>query len=208
MHRIKIEMGSNYTFFTLVGWILNWCKIVNFEIIRHYYHTAGMLSCGLLDSDYFFGQSLFLYQRPVFIQFFEIRVDQTQRVFFRISGYGPSPEGVIFAKHLFYKTVSTGLIKSGKIQIYIRLFITVKTQESFKGYVVPVTLHVCSAIRTTGRRQIISGTKSNIIYHFIKFTFRTKIMWSQRIHLSYADKCCYKRGTNRSSGTYDVTVFI
>ena len=77
---------------------------------------------------------------------------------------GSGPESLTFAKDDFCVVVGPALVFAGKIQVYIRLFIPLKAQESLKGNIKAVLREGMSADRAELIRHVASGHAAVFFY--------------------------------------------
>ena len=83
------------------------------------------------------------------------------------------------------------LVISGKVQVDIRLFVSLESKESLKWNIKSVFDQLLSTDRTVLIRHIVS-TATHIFFHFFRIkitivTIAAIVMWNQRIDLR--DSC-------------------
>ena len=88
-----------------------------------------------------------------------------------------------FAEQLLGVPMCLVLIFSGKVQVDIRRFITVKAQKSLKGNVVSVPMVGSATFRTVFGRQIEPGAIGAIGNKLAMFTMGANVVGRQRIDL-------------------------
>ena len=108
--------------------------------------------------------------------------------------------------------MSLTLIFSWEIQINIRLFVSLKSEECLKRNIKSRLCEVFSTIRTLLVWHVTAGTTGKcshlIRIKIIIVTFFTVIMRTQRINLCNTRHCSNKRRTYWASRTYQISILI
>ena len=154
------------------------CKIIYFIIRWNNNHSSGVLTSCSFYSGTADRQSVFFSRICSLSGFFKIMFGITECSLRLHTAYSTGFKYIFRSEQFFGIPMSAALIFTGKVQIYIRRFITVKSQKCFKRNIMSVPLHIRSAFRTVLLRQIKTGTDTSIRNKFTVLTFRTHIMRS------------------------------
>ena len=104
------------------------------------------------------------------------------------------------------------LIIPGEVQVDIRLFVSLKSEESLKWNVKSVFDQLFPTDRAQLVRHIVPAS-SGIFSHLIRseitvMTFLAIVMRGQRIHLRNSGHGRHKRGPYGTTGTNQISVFV
>ena len=155
--------------------MLYWRKFINLSSLWNNYNSSWMLSCcfnSCTPLRYSVSFSTTYRYSSFFIIFFHITIRCLISYCTNSSRFKCSS----FTKYNFCIFMCFCLIFSREVKIYIWLFISIKSQESFERYVHTIFIKSMSTFRTHFIRQIKS-----IFYTIISkvwiFALRTSIMW-------------------------------
>ena len=178
---VVTKMRCAHITFHIVRRILDGRNIRNVHLLWHNHQTACMLPrCAfrpfhgvLQGADTRSGKMLLFFRHIRLLQVFP---NKPIGCFFLNTGNRSGTKHFSFSKKLFGIFMNGGHIYTGKIQVDIRFFIPVKTQEHFKRNRMSVAIHRGIAVRTFFRRQVKSGLYRSIFYKFTVLTMRTNIV--------------------------------
>ena len=203
-----IKMGGNGFRGQIICRMLQRCKEMHIHIARHYHDTRWMLACGTLYSltacrhmankGLPLGLSLFL---VVFLH-------KTVGGLIRHCSNGAGSEYIVLAKKLLCVLMSHRLIFTREVQINIWYLISIKAQEHCKRNFVTILQHIGTTHRTFLIWQIIAAAIGAIQHKLAMLAIRTTPMRWQRIYLCNICHGSHKGGTYRTSGTYQITIYI
>ena len=107
---------------------------------------------------------------------FQVFQNKPERRLFRNGRDRSGLENMIGAEQFLRITVNVALVLAGEIQVDIRLFIAIESQERFKRNVMPVPIHGPPANGTVLRRKVEPGTHAAVGEKFAVLAFRADIV--------------------------------
>ena len=156
-------------------------KVIYVIIIRHNDHTAWMLSRCSLDAGATNGKPVDFCWTASNAPFVQVFFHITICGFICHSGNRSGFKHIISPEQFFCVTMGRGLIFTREIQVNIRCFITIEAQKCFKWNIMPISVHLCSALRAFLRWQIKPRTNAAICNKFTVLAFWADIMRCKRI---------------------------
>ena len=203
-----IKMGGNGFRGQIICRMLQRGKEMYIHIPRHYHDTRWMLTCGTLYSltacrhmankGLPLGLSLFL------IVFLHKAIGSL----IRHRSNRACSEYIVLAKKLLCVFMCHRLIFTREVQINIWYFIAIKAQEHRKRNFVTILQHIGTTHRTFLIWQIIAAAIGAIQHKLAMLAIRTTPMGWQRIYLCNICHGSHKGGTYRTSGAYQITIYI
>ena len=154
IYGMVIEMGGNGIHSHIVSRLLYRCEAVYLFSIRHNYDSTRMLSCGSLNIYAALGKSFNLCMTLGNSSVFAILKHITICSLFRNGTNCSGSEGIILTEDFADISMGSRLIFSGEVQIYIRLLITLESQECFKWYIMSFLFQRCAALRADCIRHV------------------------------------------------------
>ena len=179
---------------------------MNIHIARYNHDTAWMLASSSFNTGKAFYKTCNMCRMHMQIFCLIIFFDITKSRFDSNRWNRTGATNIIASEKFFCIFMCCRLIISGKVQINIRYFITMETHKHCKRNIVPITDHLCTALRTCFSRQV--KTWRNFFFHeeLAVFTLWTAVMRFQRIDLCNIDHSRYKRRTDRTTGPNQITI--
>ena len=195
--------------FRFVGRILDRREVIDIHVGRNNDDAARMLTGRPLDALAAGGQTLTLgtgHALDAF--FFAITADVAERRFLCDCGDRAGTEDVILTEDLAGKQMGGRLIVAREVQVDIRDFVAVETEEGLKRNVLSVADHLLTAFRTVLIRQVIAGGIFVGIRPFQMVTVRTDIMRRHRVDFRDTGHRRDERRADRTTGTDQIAVLI
>ena len=171
-------------------------------------YAAGMLSSGTPYLRTAHGKPLYLsLPHPYWMGLITVILVISQHVAIGClilhRAYGTGLVGLPLSEQHLRIGVGLRLVISGKIKVYIRLLITLKSKEGLKRYVKTVLYELRPAHRAVPVRHVVARPGAVLLYYIRvkvrKMALRTPVMRRQRIDLGNASKGGRKGRSHRTS---------
>ena len=135
INRMVFKMGRDRKLVFIICRELNRRKLVYFISVRKNNDSAGMLSRASFYIFAAFCKSLHFAFSKLLMMSFHVTFNVTVGCLFRACGYGSRTECMPFSEKHLCIIMRFRLIFSGKIKVYIRFFIALKSHKGFKRYI-------------------------------------------------------------------------
>ena len=208
MQRMKIEVSGNDIRIGIIRRVLHRAEIIHLVFIGNNDHSARVLPSGTLNAGTALDQSVFLsicYRLTPFLQKM-LHISESGLVLYGTDGaclkYMVTPE------QFFGVPMCTRLILVGKIQVNVRLFVSIKAEKCLKRNLVPVLIHFFPTDRTVFMWQIKAGAITAIGNKLTILALTAKVMGRQWVYLRNTSHSSNKGGTDRTSGSDLIAVLI
>ena len=176
VQRVEVEVRRQNIRLCVICWMLHRGKIIDIIIAGNNNHTAGMLAGRSLDASTTNGKAVCLCGAIVQASFLQKLLNITIGSFFCDCRNRSCFKYVITSKELFCITMGRGLVFTGEVQVDIRCFIAVKSQEGFKRNVVAVPIHFSAAFRAVLWRQVKAGADAAVCDKLAVLALRADIV--------------------------------
>ena len=196
MNRMEIEVSRDVIGVLIVCGMLHRAEVVDLHSSWHNHHTAGMLAGSALDAGTSRRQSGLLSPVHHSTLAFGVFLYKADTGFLRHRGNGSGFEHVILAEQGFCIPMSVALILTGKVQVDIRGFISVKAQKGFKGNIMAIPVVGSAALRTVFIRQVKARPNGAVGNKLAVMAFWAHIMRAQWVYLGNTGHGGHKAGTN------------
>ena len=131
---------------------------------------------------------------------------------FRQGTYCACAERLPFSEDDLRIGVRRALVLTRKVQVDIRLFVSLKAEEGLKGNIKAVFSHFCAAVRADLIRHVAACGARKLLRNFrveVRVAaIRAYIMRRQGIHLGNAGRIGDKGGTDRAAGAHEIALFV
>ena len=196
----------------IVGRMLNRRKGMDFLSVGQHHDTARMLACGTAHAHTALHDPVDLTVPLVLASFLVIILHITEGRLVRQRADGSGPEGLSLSENHLGVFMGLGLIITGKVQVDIRLLVSLESQEGLKRDVKAFLFQRRPADRAGLVRHVTAGC-SRIFPHFLRLKVavmagRAVIMGRQGIDLCDSGHGRHKGGTYGTTGTHQITVII
>ena len=156
MECIKVIMRGNDTAVEFIGRMLYRSKLINIHFLRKYDDTARMLSGRSLNADQSCRTAVELGIRHRLPLGITDVLYKRNGILIRKAADRTGAEGMVLSEKLFYILMGARLIFAGEVQVDIRLFVSVETEEGLKRDILSVGKHHGAALRTWFDRKVVT----------------------------------------------------
>ena len=167
----------------VVGGMLHRSEIVYFVFLRDNDDAARVLSRSALYANAMRNKTLYFRLCGVYLVFIKIFAHIAVCRLARNGTYSTRAENVFRTEKLFSVFMYLALHFAREIQVDIRRFLAVKSEECLKRYIVPVALERRSATRAVFIGQVKTRTDGAVGEEFRILAMRAIVMRWQRIYL-------------------------
>ena len=196
----------------IIGRMLYRRKGVDLFSDRQHNDTARMLSCGTSYTYTAFRNTFHFRTALCDLMFFTIFLNVAICGLFRHCTNRSGTKSLTCTKNNLRIIACITLILIWEVQVDIRLFVSLKSQECFKRNIMTFFVHYCPTIRTDLIWKIARRSSRIFLDHriikVIMMAGWTIIMCRQRIDLRNSGHRCRKGWSNWASGTNQVSIFV
>ena len=208
MNWMEVEVGCNVIWVHIICRMLYRAEIVNIVCSRYNNHTAGVLTCGSLNSRTTDCKTLFLslvhYKTSLLCKL----LNEAECCFFGYCRNCSRFEHIILTEELFRVTVRFWLILTAEVKVDIRHFVAFKAKKCFKRNFVTFLIHKSTAFGTVFWRHIKAWAVTTVCDELAVFAVWTYIVRTKRINLRNTGHSSYEGRTYRSSWTDKISVCL
>ena len=104
--------------------------------------------------------------------------------------------------------MNSALNVAREVKVDIGRFISVESEEGFKGYIVSVRVKLCSAHGTHLILKVKSRTDASVCNKFTVLALGAIIVRRQRVYLRYSRHRRYERRAYRASRSYEIPLTL
>ena len=156
MKRMEVKVRGSRSLSGIIGRVLNRSEVLRLFVIRNNDHSAWMLTCCSFYSHAALNQPILFSTLNSHTLFFQPFFNKSIGRFVCKSAYRTRFEHILLTKQFLRVFMCLGLKISGKVEIYIRLLISVKPKKCLKRNIVSFSDKRLSAYLAVFRRQIES----------------------------------------------------
>ena len=151
-----VKVCCYYRRIHIISRMLYGAELIYILVLWNYHKSSGMLSGRSLNTGTSLYQSVHFRIMQSNVMVFNIFFYISECRFIGKGSYGSCLEYVSLSEKDFRIRMGLLLIFSREVKVDIRLLVAVKSKECFKGYIVAVFFHHCSAFRAGLIRHIHS----------------------------------------------------
>ena len=183
MQSVEVEMRCTKPFIRVIRRVLYGSEILRLHIAGHNNHAAGVLTRCSLNAYTASCEPVFFGAADGFSSLFKPLFNKAVCGFICKGTYCARLENMRYTEKSLCISVSIELIFTAEVEVNIGLFIAFKSEESFKRYIVTVSVHRYAAVGAILGRQVKARAHAAVCEELAVLALFAHIVRRQRVNL-------------------------